>query len=179
MKTNIKNNEGSILNHIWSICLIAVFILVSTGTVSANNSDPKSSQEEVSEQAKVTGLNYICVHVLDLEKSLKLYQEILGFKMSDAEVLHGPMLEGMLVLKLKANDLVISLSVTAPEFRDQIGPIGNTNHNHFMLKVNNIGPIGDKLVAEGYELENENYKRDKYTFFTGPNGEIIGLSAWN
>ena len=48
-----------------------------------------------------------------------------------------------------------------------------------MLKVNDIGPIGDKLKEEGYELENEHYARDKYTFFVGPNGEIIGLSSWD
>jgi len=53
--------------------------------------------------------------------------------------------------------LIISLSLTAPEFQDQIGPVGNTNHNHFMLRVNDIGPIGDKLKAAGYDLENDNY----------------------
>ena len=98
--------------------------------------------------------------------------------MSDAEVLKGPGIEGMLVLKLRANDFEIALSVTAPQFMHTLGPVGNTNHNHFMLTVNDIGPIGDKLIAEGYKLENENYVRDKYTFFTGPNGEIIGLSSW-
>ena len=50
--------------------------------------------------------------------------------------------------------------------------------NHFMLKVNDIATIGDKLIEEGYELENNNYAKDLYTFFIGPNGEIIGLSAW-
>lgn len=133
--------------------------------------------EESKLPAKVTGLRYICIHVLQLEKSLKLYREIFGFKLSDAEVLHGS-LEGMLVLKLKANNLEIALSVTPPESQHTLKPIGNTNHNHFMLKVNDIGPIGDKLKEEGYELENEHYVRDKYTFFVGPNGEIIGLSSW-
>jgi len=140
---------------------------------------PNEIENVNSEQARVTGLKYLSVHVLELEKTLKLYREILGFKMADAEVLHGPGLEGMLVMKLKADDLTIGLSLTAPEFIDTIGPIGNTNHNHFMLKVNDIGPIGDKLKKEGYELENENYARDKYTFFVGPNGEIIGLSGWD
>ncbi|WP_298533099.1 VOC family protein [uncultured Algibacter sp.] len=151
------------------------------GTISsfAQSEDAVVANKESKQQAKVTGLRYLCVHVLDLERSMKLYREILGFKLSEAEVLHGPGLEGMLVMKLKTDDLTIGLSVTAPEFMHTIGPVGNTNHNHFMLKVNDIKTIGDKLKEEGYALENENYARDKYTFFVGPNGEIIGLSSWD
>ncbi|MEM9929289.1 MAG: VOC family protein [Bacteroidota bacterium] len=155
------------------LCLAPVFSFSQ-----AQAASPNTNKEETS-TGKVTGLNYLIVHVLELEKSLKLYREILGFKLVNAEVLHGPGIEGMLVMKLRANDLEIGLSVTAPEFRHTIGPVGNTNHNHFMLRVDNISAIGDQLKAEGYALENEHYARDKYTFFTGPNGEIIGLSAWD
>ncbi len=166
-------------NSVKKSFFITVFTLAICGTISAQKVESSSNSKENKEQARVTGLRYITIHVLDLEKSLKLYREIFGFKLSTAEVLHGPGLEGMLVLKLKANDLTIGLSITAPEFIDTIGPVGNTNHNHFMLKVNDIGPIGDKLKEEGYTLENDNYVRDKYTFFVGPNGEIIGLSSWD
>ncbi len=178
MKTNINDRKKEVRTlpfSIWKFCIVAMLMLASTSYSYGQNSDAPVPNE----QARVTGLKYICVHVLQLEKTLKLYREILGFKMADAEVLQGPGLEGMLVMKLKADDLEINLSLTAPEFQNTIGPVGNTNHNHFMLKVNNIGPIGDKLKEEGYELENENYVRDKYTFFVGPNGEIIGLSAWD
>ena len=181
MKILDKNkNEIKIKsNSIWKYFVIAIFILGSTSFSFAQTVDSTVTIEKSKTKAKVTGLQYICVHVLKLEKTLKLYREILGFKLSDAEVLHGPGLEGMLVMKMKANDLTISLSLTAPEFWKTVGPIGNTNHNHFMLKVDDIVPIGDKLKEEGYELENEHYARDKYTFFVGPNGEIIGLSAWD
>ena len=164
---------------IWKSFFITLFLLAATSYSSAQSANSSATDEGSKSEARVTGLKYICVHVLELEKTLKLYREILGFKMHDAEVLHGPGLEGMLVMKLKADDLEISLSLTAPEFWHTVGPVGNTNHNHFMLKVNDIGPIGDKLKEEGYELENENYVHDKYTFFVGPNGEIIGLSAWD
>ena len=160
-------------------CLIAIMMLNMVGIGLAQEAGSSAEAESSQPKARVTGLRYISVHVLELEKTLKLYREILGFKLSDAEVLHGPGLEGMLVMKLKADDLTIALSLTAPEFQNTIGPVGNTNHNHFMLKVNDIGPIGDKLKEEGYELENEHYARDKYTFFVGPNGEIIGLSSWD
>lgn len=177
--TKKKNKNTTMLSLMWSCCFFVVFMMAGTSYTYAQKADSPSTIKENKVEARVTGLKYICVHVLELEKTLKLYREILGFKMDDAEVLHGPGLEGMLVMKLKANDLEISLSLTAPEFIDTVGPIGNTNHNHFMLKVNDIGPIGDKLKEAGYELENENYAKDKYTFFVGPNGEIIGLSAWD
>lgn len=163
---------------IWKCCFLALFIFAGTLNSFAQDSDSKVADNNSTEQARVTGLTNICVHVLDLEKTMKLYREILGFKLFDAEVFHGPGLEGMLAMKLNANDLNITLSLTAPEFIDTIGPVGNTNHNHFMLTVNDIKTIGDKLKEEGYVLENDNYAQDKYTFFTGPNGEIIGLSAW-
>lgn len=169
MGRSININQYGKKTLVFAICLLALNISLGQQTAG-------TSQEET---ARATGLRYISVHVLELEKSLKLYREILGFKLDNAEVLHGPWLEGMLVMKLKANDLTIGLSVTAPEFMHTIGPIGNTNHNHFMLKVNDIKTIGDKLIAEGYQLENENYARDKYTFFVGPNGEIVGLSSYD
>lgn len=126
--------------------------------------------------ARVVGIKYNCVHVLKLEKTLKLYREILGFKMVDAEILHGEGIEGMLVMKLQANDCTVHLSLPAPEYINTVGPIGNTIHNHFMLLVNDIIPSCDKLIQLGYALENEAYARDKYSFFTGPNGEIVGLT---
>lgn len=162
-----------------AIFALAMLLTIGTASLTAQEKVVNKSKEKVNTEAKVTGLRNICVHVLKLEKTLKLYREILGFKLEDAVVFHGPGLEGMLVMKLRANDVKIHLSLTAPENWEQVGPIGNTNHNHFMLKVNDIKTIGDKLKAEGYELENDNYAKDKYTFFTGPNGEIIGLSAWD
>lgn len=174
----MKKKDDTRLNLLLRCSILAVFILLIASHGHSQEADSPVTDKDKLQQARVTGLRHISIHVLELEKSMKLYREILGFKLNDAEVLHGPGLEGMLVMKLKANDLTIGLSVTAPEFIHTIGPIGNTNHNHFMLKVNDIGPIGDKLKEEGYELENENYVRDKYTFFVGPNGEIIGLSSW-
>lgn len=47
-----------------------------------------------------------------------------------------------------------------------------------MLLVDNIVPICDRLKQEGYKLENEAYARDKYSFFTGPNREIVGLTEY-
>ncbi len=141
------------------------------------NTEKKPPAKEDQSIGKVIGIKYNCVHVIKLEKTLKLYREILGFKMDGASVLHGPGIEGMLVMELKAGDCKVFLSLPAP---DGFGlkPIGNTNHNHFMLLVDNIVPICDKLKAEGYELENDNYARDKYSFFTGPNGEIVGLTEY-
>jgi hypothetical protein len=173
---NRENREKS--NFMKCLVFTIVFAVIGVSNSYAQNSVSKNNETTVENKARVIGLKNICVHVLELEKTLKLYREILGFKLNGAEVYKAKGIEGMLVMKLKAGDLEIHLSLTAPEYMHTIGPIGNTNHNHFMLRVNDIKTIGDKLVEEGYELENENYARDKYTFFVGPNGEIIGLSAW-
>lgn len=125
----------------------------------------------------VTGVKYICIHVLSLEKTLKLYREILGFNLVDAEVLKGNGIEGMLVMTLEAGDIKINFSLTAPEYQDTIGPIGNNNHNHVMFYVDQIEDICEALLAEGYVLENNEFARDQYTFFEGPNGEIVGLTT--
>lgn len=169
----MKNNEigNSVCRFFFTCCLVATLLCIGVNSSYAQNTSNASSEQ----QARATGINDVCVHILQLEKTLKLYREILGFKLVDAVVFKGPGLEGMLALKLQADDLFMTLSLTAPEYGSQVGPIGNTNHNHFTLKVNDIKTIGDKLKAEGYELENDDYATAKYTFFTGPNGEIVGL----
>ncbi|WP_448250395.1 VOC family protein [Thalassotalea agariperforans] len=169
----IKNKK---LNYILKLTLVSASFLLSACSSTAV-AEVNKAEISTLEEAKVTGLRYNNVHVLQLEKTLKLYREILGFELIGAEVLKGA-LSGMLVLKIKANDYTMTLTVTPPQHMHTLGPIGNTNHNHFMLIVNDIATIGDKLKAEGYELENDNYAQDLYTFFKGPNGEIIGLSAW-
>ncbi|MDU0354070.1 VOC family protein [Paraglaciecola aquimarina] len=168
-----KLNSGGM----WLFCLLVVAIFVSSACSANTVADRADESSHGKLQAKVTGLRYNNVHVLELEKTMKLYREILGFELVDAEVLKGN-LAGMLVLKMKANDYMMTLTVTPPQHAHNLAPVGNTNHNHFMLKVNDIATIGDKLKEHGYELENEHYARDLYTFFVGPNGEIIGLSAW-
>ncbi|GAC07573.1 VOC family protein [Paraglaciecola chathamensis] len=179
MKTDCVNKKTEYktgLTLIWK-CILALMIVVSTGCNSTALAEPQTGAENNSTKAKVIGLRYNNVHVLNLEETLELYLDILGFELVDAEVLKGG-LAGMLVLKVKANDYMMTLTVTPPQDRHRLGPVGNTNHNHFMLRVNDIGPIGDRLKEEGYELENDNYVQDTYTFFKGPNGEIIGLSSW-
>lgn len=179
MKTDCVNKKAEYktgLNLIWN-CILALMIIATAGCGSTALAEPQTAAENNSTNAKVIGLRYNNVHVLHLEETLELYLEILGFELVDAEVLKGE-LAGMLVLKVKANDYMMTLTVTPPQGKHKLGPVGNTNHNHFMLRVNDIGPIGDRLKEEGYELENDNYAQDKYTFFKGPNGEIIGLSSW-
>ncbi len=164
------------LNIIRRCCLCVMVILVGTTYSYAQG---KGLKKENTSKAGVIGLASFSVQVLDLDETLKLYRDILGFKLKDTKVSNSLASKEKLVLKVNTNNLTFSFSLTTKKFIKTIGPVGNTNHNHFMLRVNNIGPIGDKLKEAGYELENNNYTRDKYTFFKGPNGEIIGLSAWD
>lgn len=172
-----KNSGRGAFKSLLGCGMAAAMSLAGASTTYAHAAVSAQPMQESGAEGKVTGLRHIVIHVLDLEASRELYQGILGFELVDAEVLGGT-LQGMLLLRLKANDLTITLSVPPPQAMDGYGPIGNTNHNHFMLKVDDIGPIGDSLKAAGYALENDNYVQDQYTFFTGPNGEIVGLSSY-
>lgn len=171
-KHTLKSGAGIALKA----SVVAAFMIASNCVSIAQEADRVVAEADKSE-ARVTGLRHISIHVMQLEKTLTLYRDILGFKMDDAQVLKMPGIDGMLVMKLKADDLTIALSL--PASPESLAPIGNTNHNHFMLRVNDIEPIGDKLKAAGYELENDNYAKDKWTFFTGPNGEIVGLASYD
>lgn len=176
MASNVQQNTSLFVKLCSRGMAVSIFLLCMGSFTLSNQVWALEGNEQG--QAKVTGLRHISIHVLELEKTLVLYREILGFTLADAKVLKGAGIEGMLVMKLRANDLEIGLSLTAPEYMHTIGPVGNTNHNHFMLQVNDIETIGNKLKAAGYALENENYATDLYTFFTGPNGEIIGLAGY-
>ena len=197
---SIQNSLSQRATVLAAVCLAAIFLFAlcigarsamahrainqdgATATEVAGKKKKSEQQKGVGadddrKTGKVIGIKNVCVHVLKLEKTLKLYREILGFKMADASVLHGKGIEGMLVMELQAGNCKVHLSLPAPGGFG-LKPIGNTNHNHFMLVVDNIVPICDRLKEEGYELENDNYARDKYSFFTGPNGEIVGLTEY-
>ncbi len=167
---------------LWTTAYLAIFSPASLWAIpqETNETAVAGSTEKTKKVStgKVINIKNVCVHVLKLEETLKLYKEILGFELVREVVLHGKGIEGMVVREMKAGGCLIHLSLPAEQYADTVGPIGNTNHNHFMLLVDNIVPICDKLKEEGYELENDNYAQDKYSFFTGPNGEIVGLTEY-
>ena len=66
----------------WRYCLLTGLMLVSTDSIFAQQADSLVSKGVSKPKAQVTGLRYISIHVLELEKILKLYREILGFKLS-------------------------------------------------------------------------------------------------
>ena len=102
MKTASNKNKTIYKNGsqlIWN-CILALMIMASSSCGSIAKAESSESATQSNTEAKVTGLRYNNVHVLQLEKTLKLYIEILGFELVDAEVLKGA-LAGMLVLKVK------------------------------------------------------------------------------
>ncbi len=126
--------------------------------------------------AKTIGLSHISIHILELERTLKLYREILGFKLTNAVVFKSDACAEMLSLHMQLDSgFCIRLAYTSPQKWHTLATVGNTNHNHFTLIVEDILSIVEQLLNEGYEMEHGNYKDLKHNFFTGPNGEIIGL----
>ncbi len=126
---------------------------------------------------KATGMGGVCIHIMQIEKTFKLYREIFGLKLVNAEVFKSEACAEMLCLHFELEDgFSVKLSLTSPQKWHEINKIGNTNHNHFTLVVDNIVEVVEALIDEGYVMEHPEYKDIKYNFFTGPNGEIIGLS---
>ena len=69
---NKRNVKKEAINGIRICCLIAMFTLLNTGYAFAQKEESKISEKDSKTEAKVTGLRNICVHVLQLEKTLKL-----------------------------------------------------------------------------------------------------------
>ncbi len=155
------------------ICLAVLVIAVFVSSILAGKTLP--AQENAAEiQLKE---NSVRVPVRNLEKTLKLYREILGFSLDGVEVLHGKDVDGTLVMKLSGSECKVNLLLPSLENDANAQPSVNGSHN-YVLSVPDVVSVCDKLKAEGYELNNDDYGRDKYSFFSGPNGETISLTSF-
>ncbi|MEM1359116.1 MAG: VOC family protein, partial [Bacteroidota bacterium] len=54
-------------------CLLVVFLLLGSGFSFAQEANAPVAEEDSESRARVTGLRNISIHVLQLEKTLKLY----------------------------------------------------------------------------------------------------------
>ncbi len=110
-----------------------------------------------------------------LEKTLRLYREILGFKLDSANVQRGGD-DGTLTMKLSSNGSRVDLLL--PPLKDEVKANSGESTKHIVLSIADITPACEKLIADGYQLKHADYAKDGYTFFDGPNGETITLTSF-
>lgn len=143
------------------------------------------------EKGKTFGVFQVGIMVSDIDEALKLFVDALGMEVvfearnqiQPAQGLSGVEKQVMNVLMLHGEggvDLEVHQYVDPPA-----KPCPFMNHNdlgsmHFMLRVDDINAVCDKVKALGYELmnpvvESQHIKGFKFTYFRGPDGVMVEL----
>ena len=126
----------------------------------------------------IYGLMHIGVHVTDLERTKKFYQEILGFKTAHENSLPG---DGgdIKVAFLPLGDLTIeAIQLPKPDEWRKDGKV-----DHIAMRVKNIEMVVADLEKKGIEFEAPVFtasdfweKGSKWVTFRGPDGEHLELT---
>lgn len=143
------------------------------------------------EKGKTFGVFQVGIMVSDIDECLRLFVDTLGMEIvfearntiQPAQGLSGTANQLMNVLMLHGEggvDLEIHQYVDPPA-----RPCPPMNHNdlgsmHFMLKVDDIHAVCEKVQALGYELmnpivESKHVPGFKFTYFRGPDGVMVEL----
>ena len=143
------------------------------------------------EKGKTFGVFQVGIMVSDIDECLRLFVDTLGMEVvfdarnqiQPAQGLSGTENQLMNVLMLHGEggvDLEIHQYIDPPA-----RPCPPMNHNdlgsmHFMLKVDDIHAVCEKIQALGYELmnpivESKHIPGFKFTYFRGPDGVMVEL----
>ena len=143
------------------------------------------------ERGQTFGVFQVGIMVSDIEECLRLFADTLGMEVvfdarnqiQPAQGLSGTENQLMNVLMLHGEggvDLEIHQYIDPPA-----RPCPPMNHNdlgsmHFMLKVDDIHAVCEKVQALGYELmnpivESKHVPGFKFTYFRGPDGVMVEL----
>ena len=143
------------------------------------------------EKGKTFGVFQVGIMVSDIDECLRLFVDTLGMEVvfdarnqvQPAQGLSGTDNQLMNVLMLHGEggvDLEIHQYIDPPA-----RPCPPMNHNdlgsmHFMLKVDDIHAVCEKVQALGYELmnpivESKHIPGFKFTYFRGPDGVMVEL----
>ena len=143
------------------------------------------------EKGKTFGVFQVGIMVSDIDECLRLFVDTLGMEVvfdarnqiQPAQGLSGTEKQLMNVLMLHGEggvDLEIHQYIDPPA-----RPCPPMNHNdlgsmHFMLKVDDIHAVCEKVQALGYKLmnpivESKHIPGFKFTYFRGPDGVMVEL----
>ena len=121
----------------------------------------------------VAGVAHVGLYIKDVERSIKFYQEILGFEM----IRRFTSLEGNLMAFMKSGNLIIEL-IQHVEWMDRKDGL----FDHIAMEVTDIEAVSEALKAKGITFEADIYYDSlvtdagvKYQAFRGPDGEHLEI----
>ncbi len=132
------------------------------------------------------GFSHLCVSVRDLERSLSLYRDVMGFEVlmqRDKEIPGLGLLHVVALGSPSGNMELVSIEGA------QNRPVDAERKGkwHFSIKVENIEEAIDMLVDMGYDVRKDRIDTDtnwiggctvKSVHFTGPDGEALELEQF-
>lgn len=143
------------------------------------------------EKGYTTGVFQVGIMVRDIDECLRLFCDTLGMhvvfdarnQVQPAKGLSGVTNQVMDCLMLHGEggvDLEIHRYVDPPAVSREPMNHNDLGSMHFMLRVDDIEAVCEKVQALGYELmnpivESKNIKGFKFTYFRGPEGVMIEL----
>ncbi len=120
-------------------------------------------------EGRLLGLAHIGIMVKDVEKSIDFYQNILGFEIQSIQDTGRSKLAF-----LQAGTCIVELVPVSETENRPIGPV-----DHICIEVEDIGPLMERLKAQGVKFEKETYSEIglfggvRNVFFRGPDDERI------
>ncbi|WP_078553586.1 VOC family protein [Bacillus alkalicellulosilyticus] len=118
-----------------------------------------------------TGIEHIGIMVSDMDKSLKFYQEILGFELRKRTFIRDETIE--LAFLYQPSNPYSEVELIAAPNTDQDGVV-----NHLALSVENIEEAVAHLVSHNIKMDGDIiqiFPDTKIVFFRGPNHEKLEL----
>ena len=126
----------------------------------------------------ITGIDHICVHTPDIEKSITFYQDVMGFHLSDRETCDF----GEYAM-LNLNDSQLELIQPNEQDEDTFGDKGSITH--IGMAVQGIEYVWEELKAKGVPLLSKEIQDDeaprgglRVIQLLGPSGEHLNLYEW-
>jgi len=125
-----------------------------------------------------TKISYVLIYVADLERSVKFYREVLGFKVRLQEKIYVEFETEGTILAL--SDVKLGEKVVGPEL---IGSIDGSKRNFSLTlgEVENIDATFEELSKKGVEFVNPPTTHpwgQRTAYFKDPEGNILELFTW-
>ena len=121
----------------------------------------------------VKGVAHIGLYIKDVERSIRFYQDVLGFEL----IRRFTSLEGNRMAFMKSGNLIIEL-IQHVEWMDRKDGL----FDHIAMEVEDIEAVSESLKQQGIVFEDEIYYDRlvtdagvKYQAFRGPDGEHLEI----